>query len=186
MAPNLTPLDQACLLVGRFALHFSGIESELNEAIRKLFELSPDSADTVCANIDFYKKFKIVNSALIDQDTEGNRRNSITALFKRIATANNNRQVFAHASFRENGTDGIIFERTTAVAGLKRTIKIWTEKNCDEMFAEMAAIVPMNSPWPVIAPHTLPMATISITRHPSKTGTTGVNSPSSVGTKMFS
>jgi hypothetical protein len=81
MASTLTPLDQACLLVGRFALHFSAIESELNEAIRKLFELSPDSADTVCANIDFYKKLKIVNSALIDQDTEGNRRNSITALF---------------------------------------------------------------------------------------------------------
>jgi hypothetical protein len=37
MASTLTPLDQACLLVGRFALHFSAIESELNEAIRKLF-----------------------------------------------------------------------------------------------------------------------------------------------------
>src|SRR6478752_808724 len=75
------PLDRACLLVGRFLLHFSKIEAELNEAIRKLFELNPDSADTVCANIDFSKKINIVKSALIDQSTDGSQIENIKKLF---------------------------------------------------------------------------------------------------------
>ena len=49
-------LDRADLLVGRFFRLFGAIEAELNEAIRKLFELSSDSAETVCANIDFLEK----------------------------------------------------------------------------------------------------------------------------------
>jgi hypothetical protein len=61
MANESTPIDRADLLVGRFFRLFGAIEAELNEAIRKLFELPPASAETVCANIDFFKKMHIVS-----------------------------------------------------------------------------------------------------------------------------
>jgi hypothetical protein len=76
-ASEYTPLDRADLLVGRFFRHFGTIEAELNDAIRKLFELSPESAETVCANIDFYRKVHIVRSALTDQDADGKHKKSI-------------------------------------------------------------------------------------------------------------
>ncbi len=67
-------LDRADVLVGRFFRLFGAIELELNEAIRKLFELSNDSAETICANLEFFKKVNIVRSALSDQDKEGKRK----------------------------------------------------------------------------------------------------------------
>jgi hypothetical protein len=140
MASECTPLDRADLLVGRFFRHFGAIEAELNDAIRKLFELSPESAETVCANINFFKKIDIVRSALTDQDADGKHKGDIKKLFSRIGTANNYRLVAAHASFDANGNDGVVFRRITATTGLKRTTPIWTEKDCAEMFAEMMTI----------------------------------------------
>src|SRR5437899_1768574 len=92
-----TPLDRACLLVGRFFLHFSKIEAELNDALRKLFELNPDSADTVCANIDFFKKINIVRSALTDQNADGSQATNLEKLFGQIAGINDHRLIAAHA-----------------------------------------------------------------------------------------
>jgi len=132
-----TPLDRACLLVGRFLLHFSKIEAELNDALRKLFELNPDSADTVCANIDFFKKIYIVRSALIDQNADGSQAKSIDKLFGLIAGINDHRLIAAHASFEANGTDGVKFSRPVAKTGLERTTPIWTESDCSDLFSRM-------------------------------------------------
>src|SRR5205085_459326 len=119
-----TPLDRACLLVGRFLLHFSKIEAELNEAIQKLFELNPESADTVCANIDFFNKTNIVRSALTDQNADGSQAANIKELFSQIAAINDHRLITAHASFEANGIDGVKFTRPVAKTGLERTAPI--------------------------------------------------------------
>jgi hypothetical protein len=132
-------LDRADLLVGRF-FHFGEIEVELNTAIRKLFELSPDRTETVCANIEFYKKTHIVRSALEDQDTKSEHKKSLKKLFARIGEANTNRQVAAHAGFKANGSDGVVFHRVTATTGLKRAKVVWTENDCAKMFGQMAAM----------------------------------------------
>ena len=137
---GLQPVDRADLLVGRFFRLFGAIEAELNEAIRKLFELPANSAETVCANIDFFKKLNIVKSALNDQDVQGKHKEEIKSLFNRIAAMNNHRVTAAHANFDANGDDGVVFSRITATIGLQRTSPTWTEKDCSEMFTEMEAI----------------------------------------------
>jgi len=118
-------------------LHFSKIEAELNEAIRKLFELNPDSADTVCANIDFFKKINIVRSALTDQNADGSQAENIKKLFGQIAGINDDRLIAAHASFEANGVDGVKFTRPVARTGLERGSPIWTEKYCVDLFSKM-------------------------------------------------
>jgi hypothetical protein len=139
-ASEHTPLDRACLLVGRFLLHFSAIETELNEALRKLFELNPDSSDTVCANIEFFTKVNIVRSALTDQDADGARTKQIKDIFGRIAKINDHRVITAHAGFQANGTDGVQFIRTSAKTGLKREAPVWTEAYCAELFGHMEVL----------------------------------------------
>jgi hypothetical protein len=137
MADTTTPIDRADLLVGRFFRLLGAIETELNDAIRKLFELPPNSAETVCANIDFFKKMNVVRSALYDQDVEGKHSDKIKELFNRIAVMNDRRQIAAHSSFDANGSDGVVFSRITARNGLERTTPTWTEEYCSQMFAEM-------------------------------------------------
>src|ERR1700704_1368893 len=133
MADDCTPLDRACLLVGRFFHHFGAIEVELNDALRKLFELPPNSADTVCANIDFFKKVNVVTSALIDQNKDQSKAKEIKDLFRKIAKINDHRVIPAHATFEANGTDGVSFKRTLAKTGLKREMPVWTEAYCAEL-----------------------------------------------------
>jgi hypothetical protein len=133
-------IDRADLLVGRFFRLFGAIEDVLDEAIRKLFELTPDNADVVCANIDFFRKLSIVRSSLSDQDKDGQHAAQIKALFKRIAEANDKRQIAAHASFESNGDDGVIFYRVVARTGLQRSRPVWTESDCEKIFAELDAI----------------------------------------------
>ena len=140
MHPKSTPLDRACLLVGRFLLHFSAIDAELNEALRRLFELNPDSSDTVCANIDFFRKIYIVRSALTDQDADGARAKQIKDIFGRIAKINDHRVIIAHAGFEANGTDGVQFIHTSAKTGLKRETPVWTEAYCAELFGQMEVL----------------------------------------------
>ena len=106
MPNDITKLDRADLLVGRFFRLFGAIETELNVAIRKLFELPPNSAETVCANIDFLRKLSIVSSALNDQDVGGKHKNRIKKLFKRIGAMNNYRVIAAHSNFDANGMMG--------------------------------------------------------------------------------
>jgi hypothetical protein len=125
-------------LVGRFLLHFSSIEGELNEALRKLFELTTDSADIVCANIDFFKKMQVVRSALTDQNADAAHQTSIDKLFGKIAAINDIRTMVAHASFEANGTDGVKFTRQVAKTGLERTTPLWTESYCADFFSKMA------------------------------------------------
>jgi uncharacterized coiled-coil DUF342 family protein len=60
----------------------------LNEAVRKLFELRPDSVETVCANVDFFRKIKIVRSALTAQISRANIKKQIRKIFNRIARIN--------------------------------------------------------------------------------------------------
>jgi hypothetical protein len=132
--------DRADMLVGRFFRHFGAIELELNVAIRKLFELSPDSAETICANLDFFKKLHIVRSALIDQNKDARKQSDVDKLFSRIATVNNERKVAAHANFKANGDDGVVFSRVVAETGLRRTSVTWPEKKCSSIFAEMTTI----------------------------------------------
>jgi hypothetical protein len=139
-ARGLPPGDRADLLVGRFFRYFGAIELELNVAIRKLFELSPESAETICANLEFFKKLNIVRSALIDQNKDGSKQSEIDKLFRRIASVNNERKVAAHACFEANGDDGVVFSRAVAEKGLKRTSLTWTENRCSTMFTEMEAI----------------------------------------------
>jgi hypothetical protein len=135
-----TPTDQACLLVGRFLFHFSDIEAELNDALRKLFELHPDSADTVCANIDFFRKVHIVRSALTDQDVDGAQAQQIKAMFAKVGYFNDHRLVVAHAPFEANGDDGIKFKRTLAKTGLSREAPVWTAGYCARLYTEMVAL----------------------------------------------
>ena len=137
---ELEPIDRACLLVGRFLLHFSGIEAGLNDALRKLFELTPDSADTVCANIDFFKKVHIVRSALTDQNKDEAHQETIKQLFGKIAAINELRTIVAHANFEANGTDGVKFTRPMAKTGLQRTTPIWTEAYCADKFEKMTSL----------------------------------------------
>jgi len=134
--------DRADLLVGRFFRLFGAIETELNEAIRKLFELTPDSAEMVCANIDFVRKIKIVRSALADQDKDERLRHKkkIEAVFSEILRINNDRLIAAHASFKPNENDGVVFYRVTADKDLKRTSPTWTEKYCEKLFSDMEDI----------------------------------------------
>jgi hypothetical protein len=130
MADNPAPLERADLLVGRFFRYFGAIEVELNDAIRKLFELTPANAETVCANIDFFRKLHIVRSALTDQDATGEHKEKIKKLFSRIADINNRRLVAAHANFESNDSDGVVFHRVTATTGLQRNRLVWTESDC--------------------------------------------------------
>jgi hypothetical protein len=112
----------------------------LNEGIRKLFQLPPTSAETVCANLEFFRKLNIVTSALYDQDAGGKHKRKITKFFNRIATMNTNRVIAAHADVELNGNDGVVFNWIVAKTGLERTSPTWTEKDCSKMFAEMDAI----------------------------------------------
>lgn len=134
MVSDGTPLDRACLLVGRFFHDFGGIEVQLNEALRKLFELNPNSAETICATITFFNKIDIVKSALIDQDKNQAKTPEIRALFSAIAEINNARKIATHATFEANEDSGVLFKRSSAKAGLKRENLVWTEAYCTELF----------------------------------------------------
>jgi hypothetical protein len=134
MVSDGTPLDRACLLVGRFFHDFGGIEVQLNEALRKLFELNPDSAETICSTITFFNKLDIVKSALIDQDKDQSKTQEIKTLFSAIAKINDHRKLAAHATFEANETGGVLFKRSSAKTGLKRESLVWTEAYCTELF----------------------------------------------------
>jgi hypothetical protein len=134
MVSDGTPLDRACLLVGRFFHDFGGIEVQLNEALRKLFELSPNSAETICSTITFFNKMDIVKSALIDQDKARKKTHAIKTLFGAIARINDQRKIAAHATFEANEAGGVLFKRSSAKAGLRRETLVWTEADCTELF----------------------------------------------------
>jgi hypothetical protein len=134
MVSDCTPLERACLLVGRFFHDFGGIEVQLNEALRKLFELNPDSAETICSNITFFNKMHIVRSALTDQDKDRSKTQEIKTLFGAIARINDQRKIAAHATFEANETGGVLFKRSSAKTGLKRENLVWTEADCTELF----------------------------------------------------
>lgn len=138
---ELNPLDRACLLVGQFFLHFSKIEAELNAGIRKLFELPSDSADIVCANIDFFRKVSIVRSALIDQDANGTKNIEIERAFSGIAELNDRRLIAAHCGFDSDLKGGVTFERVTARTGLNRTAITWSSNDCSRLFEKMSSVL---------------------------------------------
>ena len=71
-APNtsvqLDPLQQACLLVGRFQYHFARIEQKIDRGVIKLLDLDK-AGPIVTGSVDFAKKLNLLWAVAYEQAT---------------------------------------------------------------------------------------------------------------------
>jgi hypothetical protein len=59
---ELSPLDQACRLVGRFFYYFARVEQKIDQAVIKLSDLDEKVAPVV-ASLDFGRKVELVRGS---------------------------------------------------------------------------------------------------------------------------
>ena len=134
------PFTRACELVGRFLYYFSRVELQLDDAITKLFKLDANTAPIVTANIDFFKKLNIVQTAVNHQQRAkpgGLLSVDTDETFKGIASVNNYRQVVAHSAFEPAPTGGVKFKRTIAKGTLQHEDPHWTETDFETRFSSL-------------------------------------------------
>jgi hypothetical protein len=132
------PLQQACLLVGRFQYHFARIEQKIDQALIKLLELDEKGASIVTGSIDFAKKLNLVRTSAYMQATNDKDKQFADRTCIDVFKINVDRRVIVHSSFEPASGGGVQFRRTVANDGRVRIDdQIWDDekfsKRCSDM-----------------------------------------------------
>jgi DNA primase large subunit len=133
----MADLERACAQVGRFLYHFAHLENQIDAALAKLFELDTNSANTITASVDFFKRFNFVLTATLQQISEKKERDRVRKILKKVAAHNNERQVVAHSRFEPEG-DGVRFRRVVAREGTVRVPdERWSKQDFENKYEGM-------------------------------------------------
>jgi hypothetical protein len=133
----------ACKYLGRFLYEFAQMEIALNEAISKLFDLSPDNARIVSENIEIGRKVDIVHSIVLAQSGSNGKdlTKKAASVFNALRGINDpDRIMITHSLFSLHGTGAVRFEKHRARTGLIRNEVIWRFEQFDRKCVEMQQI----------------------------------------------
>jgi hypothetical protein len=132
----------ACQKVGLFLHKFALLEHEMNERIVEILKLNDDAADVVARDLDFIKKWKLLETVVVGGQPAGKKKH-VKTILNAISDQNNHRKVAAHCRFEPAANGSVQFRRTRAEHPL------WTEtdfaerfKKLDELRAALNALKP--------------------------------------------
>ncbi|HKA64857.1 MAG TPA: hypothetical protein VKD00_03910 [Methyloceanibacter sp.] len=132
------PLEQACLLVGRFQYHFGRIEQKIDHGVIKLFDLDENAGPIVTGSLDFAKKLNLVRTAASQQAGNAKDRKFGEDTCKRVFGINDVRQLVIHSSFEPTSSGDVQFRRTVAKDGRVRVHdQVWGEKEFNKQYAKI-------------------------------------------------
>jgi hypothetical protein len=137
MASN--DLDRACAQVGLFMHYFANLEDQIDDALAKLLELKPDTANWVHYNMAFSKRFSFVFNVTLDQITDPTDRKGVEEILQKVGPCNTDRNLLAHSRF-EPFKDGVKF--MPVKKGQKSTaIPPWSNQDFETKCANMKGLV---------------------------------------------
>ena len=132
------PLEQACLLVGRFQYHFGRIEQKIDHGVIKLFDLDENAGPIVTGSLDFAKKLNLVRTAASQQAGNAKDRKFGEDTCKGVFDINDVRQLVIHSSFEPTSSGDVQFRRTVAKDGRVRVHdQVWGEKEFNKQYAKI-------------------------------------------------
>jgi hypothetical protein len=138
LMPEPKPLQQACLLVGRFQYHFGRIEQKIDQGVIKLLDLDDKAGLIVTSSVDFAKKLTLLWAVAHGQATNDQGRKFVDRTCKDVFAVNIDRQLVIHSSFEPAPTGGVQFKRTVARDGRVRVDdQVWGKKKFDDEYTKM-------------------------------------------------
>jgi hypothetical protein len=144
MSNTSDPVEQACLLVGRFLYHFARVEQKIDQAVIKVLNLDEKTAPIV-ALIDFVRKVEdLVRASAykeLQDPTKKKDKEFAKGVCNRVHDINQHRRIVAHASFEPASGGGVLFSRPVTEKGSVRPVtEPWTEKDFTTLYEEMKAL----------------------------------------------
>lgn len=119
-------LSHACQQVGRFLYNFALLEEEMNLVIGQVLDTEEDLTDILAANLDFFRKIKIIRSAVASQPNWANKKkDKANKIAAKIISHNNDRRIVAHSAFSAGTKGKVVFRRAVADEKLKRENPTW-------------------------------------------------------------
>src|SRR6266487_7032729 len=82
------PLQQACLLVGRFQYHFARIEQKIDQGVIKLLDLDDKAGPIVTGSVDFAKKLNLLWAVAYEHATNDTGREFVDRTCKDVFAVN--------------------------------------------------------------------------------------------------
>jgi hypothetical protein len=135
---QVDPLQQACLLVGRFQYHFARIEQKIDQGVIKLLDLDDKAGPIVTGSVDFAKKLNLLWAVAYEQATNDKTRKFVDRTCKDVFAVNIDRQRVIHSSFEPAPTGGVQFKRTIPREGRVRVDdQVWGDKEFDDQYTKM-------------------------------------------------
>ena len=124
--------------VGAYLFRFAKMEDELNSAIERVFNLSAPAAAILFSTLDLFKKLNVIQAAVLAHFSDAQGRQISEAkgsefknLFRDLMRINDERVIVAHAPFRPDKNEGVIFDRVSAKGSLKRESLRWDYASFD-------------------------------------------------------
>jgi hypothetical protein len=138
---EVDPLEQVCLLVGRFMYHFARVEQRIDRAVIKLLKLDEKCAPIV-GLLDFPRKVDdLVRANAVKQTTKRKDKDFVNDVCSRAHSVNRYRRIIAHASFEPTSGGGVLFSRPVTEKGSVRPVtEAWTEDNFATLCTQMTTL----------------------------------------------
>lgn len=132
--PEEEAFRKACQRVGEFLYHFALLEREMDEGIAKLLELPGGVVDIVTANMDFFRKLKVLFSAEFAKAAipDETRKKMLQQTWDAISSLNDHRIMMAHYPFSPAKPSGVVFRKAVAVKQLKVENVEWSDDKFKE------------------------------------------------------
>jgi hypothetical protein len=136
--PEEKAFQAACQQVGEFLYHFALLEREIDEGIGKLLALKGGVIDIVTANMEFFRKLKVLFSAEFAKAELPNapRKKLLDNTWEAITSLNNDRIMVAHYPFSPREQSGVVFRKAVATKKLKVENVEWSDEKFKETFAK--------------------------------------------------
>jgi len=156
------PLQQACLLVGRFQYHFARIEQKIDQGVIKLLDLDDKAGPIVTGSVDFAKKLNLLWAVAYEQATNDTGREFVDRTCKDVFAVNIDRQRVIHSSFEPAPTGGVQFKRTVASHGrFSVDDRVWGDKEFNNQYTKMNTLTDdLDKLIGVIKPASVPDVTL--------------------------
>lgn len=137
--PEEEALRQAYQRVGEFLYHFALLEREMDEGIGKLLGLQGSVVDIVTANMDFFRKLKVLFSAEFAKAAvpDETRKKLLKQTWEAISSLNENRIMMAHYPFSPAKPSGVVFRKAVAVKQLKVENVEWSDDKFKESIGKL-------------------------------------------------
>ena len=136
--PEEKAFQAACQQVGEFLYHFALLEREIDEGIGKLLTLEGGVIDIVTANMDFFRKLKVLFSAEYAKAElpDAPRKKLRNDTWEAITSLNNDRIMVAHYPFSPGKQSGVVFRKAVATKKLNVENVEWSDEKFKETFAK--------------------------------------------------